>query len=76
MKISALDGKDKGRKHPMEILWICFAVLCLFVGISRTINHGFDDAWPMYLFTALCVLFFCWRRSLRKKEEDDGKKMQ
>lgn len=67
----------KNNLHAMEILWICMGILCLVVGINRTVNLGFGEAWPMFGFAAACALFYLWRRSLRKKDQDnDGKKMQ
>ena len=62
--------EKKQRKHPMEILWICMAAMCLIIAIIRNVNFGLDEAKAMYVFAALSALMFLWRRHLRKKEEE------
>jgi 4-hydroxybenzoate polyprenyltransferase len=66
----------KQRKHPMEILWICMALMCMIIAIIRTVKFGIDEAKAMYVFSILSALMYLWRRHLRKKEEekDDTKK--
>ena len=63
----------------MEILWICMTAMCLIIGVIRNIKYGFDEAQAMYIFSAVALLMYLWRRHLRIKEENDdknSKKMQ
>ncbi len=53
----------------MEVLWVCMAVMCLIIAIIRTINFGFNEGVVMYSASAVCVLMFLWRRSIRRNEE-------
>ncbi|MBO7598815.1 MAG: hypothetical protein J6T70_17395 [Bacteroidales bacterium] len=62
--------KPKMKKSPMEVLWICMAVMCLIIAIIRTISISFNEGIVMYTGSALCVLMFLWRRSLRKRDEN------
>ncbi len=62
--------KPKMKKSPMEVLWICMAVMCLIIAIIRTISISFNEGIVMYIGSALCVLMFLWRRSLRKRDEN------
>lgn len=62
--------KPKMKKSPMEVLWICMAVMCLILAIIRTISISFNEGIVMYIGSALCVLMFLWRRSLRKRDEN------
>ncbi len=69
--------KKKDKKHPMEILWIVFTVLSLFMAIRITLDQDFREAVPMYIAAALCVLFYLWRRHLRIMESKKyNEKMQ
>lgn len=61
--------KPKVKKSPMEVLWVCMAVMCLIIAIIRTINFGFQEGIVMYSASAVCVLMFLWRRSIRRNEE-------
>ena len=61
--------KPKVKKNPMEVLWVCMAVMCLIIAIIRTINFRFDEGIVMYAASAACVLMFLWRRSIRRNEE-------
>lgn len=62
----------------MEILWICFALVCLLMAINVNIHSGFRDAATMYGCMVLSFMMYLWRRSIRRKEEEgeNGKKMQ
>lgn len=62
--------KPKNKKSPMEVLWVCMAVMCLFIAIMRTISISFNEGIVMYAGSAVCVLMFLWRRSLRKRDEN------
>jgi len=66
----------KQRKHPMEILWICMSAMCLIIAIIRNVKFGFDEAKAMYIFSAISVLMYLWRRHLRQKEEQDNNDKQ
>lgn len=70
--------KNKHKRHPMEILWMCFALLCLLAAINVHVHKGIGDAASMYGCTVLAIMMYLWRRSLRKKEENNpgGQKMQ
>ncbi|MBO4373142.1 MAG: hypothetical protein J5826_09440 [Bacteroidales bacterium] len=54
----------------MEVLWVCMAVMCLIIAILRTISISFNEGIVMYAGSAVCVLMFLWRRSLRKRDEN------
>lgn len=64
--------KKQQRKNPMEVLWVCMAVICLVVAVLRTISFGFNDGMVMYIASVVCVLMFLWRRALRKNEEKNS----
>lgn len=61
---------NRNKRNPMEYVWMGSAVLCLIIAVLRTIEIGFSEGLPMFLMTALCVVMYMWRKSLRKKEEN------
>ncbi|MBO4243719.1 MAG: hypothetical protein J5882_01515 [Bacteroidales bacterium] len=63
--------KQKERKNPMEVLWICMAAVCLIIAVLRTIQLGFDEGIVMYIASAVSVCMFMWRRALRKRDENE-----
>ncbi|MBQ5403131.1 MAG: hypothetical protein IIU11_02010 [Bacteroidales bacterium] len=62
----------QGKWGAMEILWICFFVLCLLLAVLITVKSGFSEALVMYICSGVSFLMFYWRRSLRKSEEKKG----
>ena len=62
--------EKKQKRNPMEVLWLCMAVMCLIIAVIRTVKISLEEGTAMYIGSALCVLMFLWRRSLRKNEEN------
>lgn len=62
--------ENKQKRHPMEVLWLCMAVMCLIIAVIRTVKLSFEEGTVMYIGSALCVLMFLWRRNIRKNEEN------
>ncbi len=62
--------EKKQKRNPMEVLWLCMAVMCLIIAVIRTVKFCFEEGTAMYIGSALCVLMFLWRRNIRKNEEN------
>jgi len=62
----------QGKWGAMEILWMCFFVLCLVFAVMITVKSGFSEASVMYICSGASLLMFSWRRALRKKDEQQG----
>ena len=62
--------EKKQKRNPMEVLWLCMAVMCLIIAVIRTVKISLEEGTAMYIGSALCVLMFLWRRNLRKNEEN------
>lgn len=61
---------NKEKRGAMEILWLCFAVLCLVIAIASTVKNGLQNAAPMFVCSGVCFMMFSWRQHLRKKQKD------
>lgn len=56
----------KNKTGIMEYVWIAVAVLSLVTGIHKTIKYGFNESYLFFIFAAISILLFFYRRYLRK----------
>ena len=61
-----------GQLKLMEYLWLFFTVITAALFIALLIKLGFKEAYKMLILSVLSFLMYYWRKSLRKKEEQEG----
>jgi hypothetical protein len=57
--------------HFFEIIWLIVAAACFMLGIKTAINQQISDSLIFFVFSALAITMFAFRRYLRKKNTSD-----
>ena len=48
-----------------EVVWFVLGGLMLFMAVDITLNSGFRDSWPYFLFALVAFILYYMRRRMR-----------
>ena len=57
--------------HFFEVIWLLVAIACFVLGIKTAISQEFSNSLIFFVFSAVAVTMFAFRRYLRKKNTSD-----
>lgn len=61
----------KKKVYLMEHVWMIVALASFVLFVVNTVKVGFSESYLLLIFTAVSLLMSFWRKSIRKKEEED-----
>ena len=59
-----MNKERKSSKAP-QFLWIAVGVMSLVAGLHKTYNHGFNNSYLFFVFTAVAILMYLLRKKMQ-----------
>ena len=54
----------------IEIIWLVTAILCLLLGIRKTVEYGFSGGYIFYILSVIAFIMYSLRHYLRKSQKN------
>ncbi len=62
----------KNKVFLMEHVWFFVTVVTFAFFVYATIKQGFEKSYIMLILSGISFLMYLWRKTLRKKEENEN----